>query len=70
MNSQILIELSPNSYYKQKEITNRVRRNVISFSVRFKFRVMRLASLTVMSLRSKRYDMIAHTTYNLGDAQS
>ena len=25
--------LSPNPYYKQKEITNRVRRNVISFSV-------------------------------------
>ena len=29
------------------------------FSTRFKFRVMRLALLAVMSLHSKRYNMIA-----------
>ena len=52
--------LSPNPYTKQKERTNRfIAENLLSFSVRFEFRVMRLALLTVMSLHGKRYDMIA-----------
>ena len=50
----------PKPIYKQKERTNRLKcRKVLSFSVCVRFRVMRLASLTVMSLRGKRYDMIA-----------
>ena len=63
-------QLCPNPYYKQKERTNRKNRNVLSFSVGFQFRVMRLALLAVMSLHSKRYDMIAHQILNLGVAQS
>ncbi|MBR2969282.1 MAG: hypothetical protein IKC36_05515 [Clostridia bacterium] len=44
----------------QKERTDRLKcRNVLSFSVCNQFRVMRLATLTVMSLHGKRYDMIA-----------
>ena len=43
----------------------RLWKNALSFSVGFQFRVMRLALLAVMSLHSKRYDMIAFAIYNL-----
>ena len=50
----------PKHLYIQKEGTNRLKcRKVLSFSDGVQFRVMRLATLTVMSLHGKRYDMIA-----------
>ena len=49
----------------ERDNISATNRFVISFYVSFQFRVMRLALLAVMSLHSKRYDMIALLTYNL-----
>ena len=54
----------------ERDNISATNRFVISFYVSFQFRAIRLALLAVMSLHSKRYDMIAHLTYNLGVAQS
>ena len=57
--------LSPNPYYKQKEQTRKIKLVCLLFFLFIKLRVMRLASLAVMSLQSKRYDMIALVIQNL-----
>ena len=73
LTSQTHYGLSPNPYTSRK--SKHARQGVTplcvcSFSVGFQFGVMRLASLAVMSLHSKRYDIIALLTYSLGVAQS
>ena len=55
----------PKPLYKQRENKSASMPKCLSFSVGFQFRVMRLALLAVMSLHSKRYDMIAFEIYNL-----
>jgi len=75
LTSQILYGLSPNPYYKQKEITNRVRRNVISFSVRRyvckQTRYTRFARAIYCRFAPMRYDInpfTPHRAYRLPQA--
>ena len=58
-------KVEANPYYKQKEQTRKIKLVCLLFFLFIKFRVMRLATLTVMSLHGKRYDMIALVIQNL-----
>ena len=65
MTGQTQKGLSPSPYNDRRENKSIDKRKVLSFFVGFQFRVVRLALLAVMSLQSKRYDMIAFAIYNL-----